>query len=152
MSLKRPLTVLALTAVATAVVFAQSTTIKLATIVPANSSWHKALLDMGAAWNKDTGGRVTLRVYEGGTQGDERTAIRMMRPGVDQMQGSLLMISGLAEIDEAFNVFGMPFFFQSDEEAMAVRDKLTPIFEKRMEAKGYRFLAWGSGGWVQLFS
>jgi TRAP-type C4-dicarboxylate transport system substrate-binding protein len=76
----------------------------------------------------------------------------MMRPAANQMQGSLLMISGLAELDDAFNVFGMPFFFQSDEEATAVRAKLTPVFEKRLEAKGFKLLAWGSGGWVQLFS
>jgi TRAP-type C4-dicarboxylate transport system substrate-binding protein len=76
----------------------------------------------------------------------------MMRPGVEQMQASLLMVSGLAEIDEAFNVWGMPFFFQTDEEATAVRNKLTPVFEKRLDAKGYKMLAWGSGGWVQLFS
>jgi TRAP-type C4-dicarboxylate transport system substrate-binding protein len=74
-----------------------------------------------------------------------------MRPGVDQLQASLLMVSGLGAIDEAFNVFGMPFFFQSDEEAAHVRAKLTPAFEKRVDAKGFKLLAWGSGGWVQLF-
>ena len=152
MSLTRSLSVLACAIAATATLYAQNTTIRLATVVPANSSWHKALLDMGAAWTKDTGGRVNLRVYEGGTQGDEQTVIRLMRPGVDQLQASLLMVSGLGAIDEAFNVFGMPFFFQSDEEATQVRAKLTPAFEKRVEAKGFKLLAWGSGGWVQLFS
>jgi TRAP-type C4-dicarboxylate transport system substrate-binding protein len=62
------------------------------------------------------------------------------------------MVAGLAEIDEAFNVFGMPFFFQTDDEANQVRAKLTPLLEKRVEAKGFKLLAWGSGGWVQLFS
>ena len=152
MSLTRSISVLAVALVATVTLSAQNTTVRLATVVPANSSWHKALLDMGAAWNKNTGGRVTLRIYEGGTQGDERTVIRLMRPGVDQLQASLLMVSGLGEIDEAFNVFGMPFFFQSDDEAAHVRTRLTPAFEKRMEAKGFKLLAWGSGGWVQLFS
>ena len=152
MSLTRSLSALAVALAATATLYAQNTTIRLASVVPANSSWHKALLDMGAAWAKDTGGRVTLRVYEGGTQGDERTVLRMMRPGVDQMQASLFMIAGLSEVDEAFNVFGMPFFFQSEEEAVAVREKLSPALEKRLEAKGYKLLAWGSGGWVQLFS
>ena len=129
----RSLSALAVAIAATATLYAQNTTIRLATVVPANSSWHKALLDMGAAWTKDTGGRVTLRIYDGGTQGDERTVLRLMRPGVDQLQASL-MVSGLGEIDEAFNVFGMPFFFQSDEEALHVRGKLTPAFEKRVEA------------------
>ena len=152
MSVKRPLLGLAVACAAVAALQAQTVTVKLATVAPANSSWHKALLDMGAAWATATGNRVTLRVYEGGTQGDERTVIRMMRPGVDQLQASLLMISGLSEIDDAFNVFGLPFFFQNDSEANHVRSTLAPLFEKRLEAKGFKLLAWGSGGWVQLFS
>jgi TRAP-type C4-dicarboxylate transport system substrate-binding protein len=126
--------------------------IRLATQAPVNSSWHKALLDMGADWNTKTSGRVKLTVYAGGTQGDEPSTIRLMRPGVDQLQSALLMVAGLSQIDDAFNVFGMPFFFQSDEEALAVQQKLTPVLQKRLDAKGFRLLCWGSGGWVQLFS
>jgi TRAP-type C4-dicarboxylate transport system substrate-binding protein len=127
-------------------------TIKLATQAPVNSTWHKSLLDMGAQWDAKTAGRVKLTVYAGGTQGDEPSTIRMMRPGVDQLQSNLLMVAGLAQIDDAFNVFGMPFFFQTDDEAAYVEQKLTPMLEKRLEAKGFRLLCWGSGGWVQLFS
>lgn len=152
MSVPRSLSALVVAIGVSVVLHAQTFTIKMATVVPANSSWHKALLEMGAAWSKATGDRVALRVYEGGTQGDERSVIRMLRPGVDQMQSSLLTLPGLAEIDEAFNVFGMPFFFQTDEEAMHVRTRMTPLFEKRLEAKGLKLIAWGSGGWVQLFS
>jgi TRAP-type C4-dicarboxylate transport system substrate-binding protein len=152
MSVKRSVIALAAACAATVALHAQTVTVKLATVAPANSSWDKALLDMGAVWAKTTSNRVTLRVYQGGTQGDERTVIRMMRPGVDQLQASLLMVSGLGEIDDAFNVFGLPFFFQSDAEANYVREKLTPLFEKRLDGKGFKLLAWGSGGWVQLFS
>ncbi|HVQ43283.1 MAG TPA: TRAP transporter substrate-binding protein DctP [Vicinamibacterales bacterium] len=152
MSAVRSVSALVVALGVTAVLHAQTFTIKMATIVPANSTWHKALLEMGAAWSKATENRVALRVYEGGTQGDERSVIRMLRPGVDQMQSSLLTLPGLAEIDDAFNVFGMPFFFQTDEEATYVRNKLTPVFEKRLEAKGLKLLVWGNGGWVQLFS
>src|SRR5690606_19088862 len=115
-------------------------TIRLATQAPVNSAWHKALLDMGADWNAKTGGRVKLTVYAGGTQGDEESTIRMMRPGVDQLQGSLLMISGLSRVDNAFDAFGMPFFFQSDEEAFAVLAKLTPTLEQRLSGKGLKLL------------
>ena len=128
------------------------TTVKMATQAPVNSSWHKALLDMGTEWQTKTAGRVKLTIYPGGTQGSEDATIRMMRPGVDQLQANLLMLSGLSTIDDAFNVFGIPFFFQSDEEGLYVLEKLTPMLEKRLDAKGYKLLAWGSAGWVQLFS
>jgi len=127
-------------------------TIKLATITPVNSSWHKALLDMGNEWNTKTAGRVKLTVYAGGTQGDEAAVIRLMRPGVDQLHASLLMAPGLAQIDPAFDVFGMPFFFQDDAEASAVVKKLAPTLETKVNAKGFHILGWGSAGWVQLFS
>jgi TRAP-type C4-dicarboxylate transport system substrate-binding protein len=139
-------------AVAAPVSLLAVTTIKMATLVPINSSWHKVLLDMGAEWEAKTAGRVKLTVYAGGTQGSEEATIRMMRPGVDQLQANLLMVSGLGTIDESFNIFGIPFFFQSDAEGQYVLEKLTPLFEKRLEAKGYKLLAWGSAGWVQLFS
>ena len=137
---------------AAAVVLAAPGEIKLATLVPANMSWHKALLDMGAAWNRDTQGRVTLTIYPGGTQGDESTMIRKMRPGIDTLQASFLTAAGLAELDEAFNVFTMPFFFENDAEELAVEKKLTPVLEQKLQAKGFHLLAWGTGGWVQVFS
>ena len=126
--------------------------IKLATLVPANTSWHKALLDMGNTWNKDTAGRVTLTVYPGGIQGDESTVVKKMRPGIDTLQASFLTAAGLAELDESFNVFAMPFFFENDAEEMAVEKKLTPLLEQKLQAKGFHLLSWGTGGWVQVFS
>jgi len=60
-------------------------TIKLATFAPANSAWHKALLDMGDAWTKTTEGRVTLRVYPGGTLGTEASTVKMMSPAVGEL-------------------------------------------------------------------
>src|SRR5438309_11303837 len=103
------------------VTLSAATDIRLATLVPANTSWHKALLDMGNAWNKDTAGRVTLTVFPGGQQGDESTAIKKMR--TDILQASFLSNVGLAELDEAFNVFSMPFFIDTPDEEAAIEKK-----------------------------
>ncbi len=127
-----------------------ATDIRLATLVPANTSWHKALLEMGNTWNKDTAGRVTLTVYPGGTQGDESTTLKKMQN--DVLQASFLTAVGLAELDEAFNVLGMPFFVETSEEEAAIEKKLTPMLEQRLQAKGLHLLGWGTAGWVQLFS
>jgi TRAP-type transport system periplasmic protein len=124
--------------------------IRLATLVPSGTTWHKALLDMGNAWKTDTAGRVSLTIYPGGTQGDEATTIKKMQNNI--LQASFLTSVGLAEVDEAFNVFGMPFFIESGDEETAVEQKLTPILEQRLQARGLHLLAWGTGGWVQVFS
>ena len=124
--------------------------VKLSTLVPAGTSWHKALLDMGNNWNKDTAGRVTLTVFAGGQQGDEATAVKKMRS--DVLQASFLSIVGLTELDESFNVFAMPFFLETPDEEAAVEKKVTPLIEQRLNAKGFHLLCWGNAGWLQVFS
>src|SRR4029453_3529163 len=151
-ALKRFLLVALPVVVAPVLIWAAPGEIKLATLAPANTSWHKALLDMGNTWNKDTAGGVTLTVYPGGIQGDESTTVKKMRPGIDTLQASFLTAAGLAELDDAFNVFAMPFFFENDEEEIAVEKKLTPLLEQRLQAKGFHLSRWGPGGWVQVFS
>ena len=135
-----------------AVVLGAPGDIKLATLAPANTSWHKALLEMGNVWKNETQGRVTLTVYPGGTQGDEATMIKKMRPGIETLQAAFLTAAGLAELDEGFNVFAMPFFFESDQEEIAIERKLTPVLDQRLQAKGFHLVAWGTAGWVQVFS
>jgi TRAP-type C4-dicarboxylate transport system substrate-binding protein len=124
--------------------------IKLSTLVPAGTSWHKALLDMGSVWSKDTAGRVTLTVFAGGQQGDESTAIKKMR--TDVLQASFLSNVGLSELDEGFNVLSMPFFIETPQEEAAIEKRLTPVLEQRLNAKGFHLLCWGSAGWLQVFS
>src|SRR5262245_50322033 len=143
---------LAVVAIAVSAVSAQTTTIRLATQAPVVSPYTKTLAEMGVEWETKTSGRVKLTVYAGGTQGSEEATLRMMRPGVEQLQANLLTQSGLSSIDDAFNVFGIPFFFASDAEGRHVLEQMAPMLEKRLEAKGFKVLAWGSAGWVQLFS
>jgi TRAP-type transport system periplasmic protein len=149
-SVKRFL-ILGAVAAAIAPLLAAPIEIKLATLVPATSPWHKALLDMGNTWNKDTAGRVTLTVYPGSTD-TEGSIITQMRPGFEKYQATYMSNVGLIDVDEAFNVLSMPFFFESDDEVRAVQKKLTAFVEQRLQARGLHFLSWGTGGWIQLFS
>jgi TRAP-type C4-dicarboxylate transport system substrate-binding protein len=129
---------------------AQSVTIKLASIVPENSIWDKNLKQMGMEWSQATGGKITLTVYAGGSQGDEATVLRKMR--LDALQASAFTGGGLGGIDPAFNLFNIPFFFESYDELNAVTEALTPVIAKRVESKGFVFINWGHGGWTQVFT
>ena len=129
---------------------AQSSAIKLATIVPDGSIWDKSLKQMGTDWKAATGDRVSLTVFSGGSQGDESTVLRKMR--LNALQGASLTVVGLASIDWSFNVFNIPFFFQSYDELNAVVEKLTPLLKQRVAAKGFVLVHWGHGGWLQVFS
>src|SRR5436309_242224 len=132
-----------------AILVAQSA-IKLATVVPVGSVWDKNLKQMAEEWSQATGGRVTVTVYAGGQQGDESSVLRKMR--VDALQASAFTSVGLGSIDWAFNVFDIPFFFDSYDELNYVTDKLTPVLRKRIEPKGFILLNWGHGGWTQVFT
>lgn len=138
------------TMAAGATLLAAPVIVKLSTIAPPGTTWDTALAQMGADWRKATDGRVVLKVTNG--QGGESKIIRLMSMGTNTVDAAALTSAGLSEIDPAFNVFGIPFMFQSDEEEQFVRGKLEPVLARRLEAKHYKLLSWGFGGWVQLFS
>src|SRR5439155_5638899 len=141
-------------AIVAALVFSSAplaqTSIKLATVVPIGSVWDKSLKQMGEEFKQATGGRFEITVYSGGTQGDEPTVLRKMR--LDALQAGAFTNTGLGMIDPSFNVFNVPFFFESYEELNDVVAKLTPTLKKRAEAKGFILLNWGHGGWTQVFT
>lgn len=129
---------------------AASVVIKLGTVVPDGSVWHKVLRQLGADWRKETQGRVTLQVYAGGTQGTETAMIKRMN--FNQLQAASFSAIGLAGIDDAFNVFSIPMFYESYDELNHVIEKLTPALDARLQARRFRRLNWGHGGWVYVFS
>ncbi len=127
---------------------AQRANLRLGTILPANSVWDQALKQMASDWQEATDGRVRLQVR--GTTGDESTIIRRMR--LNNPQVAALTLPGLTEVDEAFNVFGIPFFFASDAEAVHVLEALTPLYREKLAEQGLVLLGWGHGGWAHIFS
>ena len=124
--------------------------IKLATVVPEGSVWDRNLKQMAEEWKQATGGRVTVTVFGGMSQGDESTVLRKMR--LDALQAASFTAIGLGSIDAAFNIFDVPFFFESYDELNYVTEKLTPVIAQRLDAKGFILLNWGHGGWTQLFT
>src|SRR5262245_13848064 len=129
---------------------AQTNVVKLASLVPDGSVWHKVLQGAGAEWSAASGGRVTLRIYPGGVAGDEPDMVRKMRIG--QIQASALTVMGLSSIDDSFAVFAIPAMFDSYGELLYVLDRMTPTLKQRLEAKGFVFLNWGHAGWVHFFT
>jgi TRAP-type C4-dicarboxylate transport system substrate-binding protein len=125
--------------------------IKLGTLAPAGTSYHKTLLSMGEQWRKVSNGAVQLMVFPGGTQGGEGDMVGLMQTG--NLDAGLLTAGGLAEIDpSALALQIMPKCFRSLEEVDYVGEKLRPQLEARLLAKGYVVLFWSDSGWVHLFS
>jgi TRAP-type transport system periplasmic protein len=129
---------------------AEPVVIKMATVAPEGSAWHQILKIMGEKWRQAPGGGVTLRIYPGGVLGDEPDMVRKMRVG--QIQAAALTAVGLSDIDKSVAALQIPMMFRSYDELDAVRDRLRPTLEKRLEAKGFVVLNWGDAGWVMFFA
>jgi len=125
--------------------------LKMATIAPKNSIYHRALLEMGEAYRRASGPQARVIVYPDSIQGTEADTVRRMRVG--QLDASMLTVVGLTEIDPSVAALQyMPMMFRSWEELDAVREKLRPELEAKLAAKGFVVLIWGEGGWVQFFT
>jgi TRAP-type C4-dicarboxylate transport system substrate-binding protein len=125
--------------------------LKLSTIAPAGTSYHKSLQAMGEKWRNLSNGSVQLTIFPGGTQGSEADMVGLMQTG--NLDAALVTTAGLSEIDPgALALEVMPMFFSNLDELDYLTDALRPKLEARMLAKGYVVLFWTDSGWAHIFS
>ena len=125
--------------------------LRVGTLAPKNSLYHRQLLEVGEAWRAAQGGAAKYMVYPDGSQGGEAEMARRMRIG--QLQGALLSVVGLREIEPSITALqNLPLLFRSWEELDYVREKMRPAMEKKFFDKGFVVLGWGDAGWVRFFS
>ena len=125
--------------------------LRIGTLAPKNSLYHRQLMEVGEAWRSAQGEGAKYLVYPDGSQGGETDMARRMRIG--QLQGALLSVVGLREIEPSISALqNMPLLFRSWDEVDYVREKMRPAIEKKFLDKGFVVLAWGDAGWVRFFS
>lgn len=125
--------------------------LRLGSVVPKNSLYHRQLLELGEAWRAAQGGGARFTVFTDGSQGGEAELARRMRIG--QLQGALMSVVGLREIEPSIAALqNLPLLFRSWDEVDHVREKMRPAMEKRFADKGFVVLGWGDAGWVRFFS
>lgn len=126
------------------------TRIRLGTLAPQGTSYHRILQEMGERWRTASGGQVQLTVYAG-TMGSELELVRRMRLG--QLQAATVTVIGLREIDPAVGALQLiPMMFRTLEEVEYVRARLEPVLAKRLAERGFAVLFWADAGWVRYFS
>jgi TRAP-type C4-dicarboxylate transport system substrate-binding protein len=152
--MSRLTTLLSLTALATMamapIAKADNVELRIATLAPSGSPWMQVLDRAAAEIKTKTSGRVTMKYFEGGQQGDERDFVRKIKLG--QLDGAAVTAIGLAMIDESIRVLELPMMFQSAEELDYVADKMWPYFQKKFAAKGFRLNDRGEVGWIYFLS
>jgi TRAP-type transport system periplasmic protein len=129
---------------------ADNTELRLATLAPSGSPWMVVLNKGQAEINEKTAGRLTIKYYEGGQQGDERDFVRKI--GLGQLDGAAVTSVGMSMIDQSIRVLELPMMFQSVEEVDYVADKMWPYFQKKFEKKGYKLNDRGEVGWLYFMT
>src|SRR2546421_9817019 len=89
--------------------------LRLGTLAPAGTSYHKSLKAMGEKWRQASGGAVRLTIFPDGTQGGEADMVGLMQTG--NLDAGLLTAVGLSEIELAITALqSMPMSFRSLDE------------------------------------
>jgi len=129
---------------------AQQVEIRMATLAPTGSPWCQVLDRIGERWRTISNGSVRLRLFAGGTLGDEPDLVNKLR--VHQIQAVALTGAGMADIDNGVAALQIPLLIESYDELDYVRDHMASKLEQRILAKGYIVLNWGDAGWVHFFT
>lgn len=128
----------------------ETVTLRLATLAPRGSSWMRVF----DAWNNSlrqrTNNRMQLRVYAGGSQGDERDVIRKIRIG--QLDGAAVTSTGLSLIVRPVLVLQAPGVVENYQQLDRARAAMNTDFQREFESNGVKLMGWGDVGEGRIFS
>lgn len=123
--------------------------LKLGTLAPVGSPWHEILKDMAQRWSDASGGEVKLKIYAGGTQGNEGDMIRKL--GIGQLQAAGLSNVGMQDITPEPKALSLPLFFAGEDEAECAFERTRPTLEALLGRRGYAVAHWSRLGTIHLF-
>lgn len=126
------------------------TTLRLATLAPRGSSWARVFNAWNNSLRQATDNQLSLRMYYGGSQGDERDVIRKIRIG--QLDGASVTATGLSLIVRSILVLQAPGVIQNYRQLDRARAAMTSDFAAQFRANGVRLLGWGDVGEGRIFS
>ncbi len=128
----------------------QEIIIKLGSLAPTGTAWHRVLEDLDTEWRKITNDQVRVRIYPGGVLGDESDVVVKMRLG--QIQGAGLTAKGLSDIDKGIWGLSLPLQVHSDEQLHWLHAQVEDELVQRYREAGFVILTWTHLGWIHWFS
>ena len=132
---------------------AQAVNIKLSTNVAESSTWVAGAKKFKELVEERSNGEHKVQIYPNATLagGNDRVEIEMTQAGVIDMV--LKSTVWLAQLDNKFTAISLPWMYDSTEKALQVLDgKPGEELNKTLHKQRLHALAWGSGGFFQLYS
>ncbi len=121
-------------------------TIKFATVAPEGSPWANSLLDFKKKAEAAAGGKLRVKLFAGGTLGDENDTMLAVKRGQIQAFGG--STGSVASQVPEFNVLELPYLFDRLEEADYILSKVVQSdIEKACADRGLIFGLWSENGY-----
>ncbi len=131
-------------------VAAQAQTLKVATVVPEGSAWMKSMREGATEIKKRTAGRVELKIYGGGVQGNDKQVQRKMRTG--QLHGGAFTSGAMSNFQQDADIYSLGLLFSNIEEVQYVRQQLDSVLIERLFEAGYVCFGFAGGGFAYMMS
>lgn len=125
--------------------------IKVGVLAPEGTGWAKNIKKMVTEIKEATKGEVDIKIYYGGSQGDEQDVLRKIRIG--QLHGGIFTGKTLGEINGDVRLLEIPFTFNHDKkQALAALNEMNDFFNQKFLANKFVNLATFEIGHVYLFT
>lgn len=131
-------------------VLASAMTLRISTLYPEGTSVVSALRAASDEIEKQTEGRVSLRIFPGGVMGDDRAVQRKISIG--QLHGALAQGGAFSRFYRDSQILNLPIAFRSYEEVDHVRKTLDPAIRKGFRENGWVVFGPVDGGFAYVMS
>lgn len=125
---------------------------KIATVAPEGTPWEKQLRKVRRHVEQQTGNRVKVKMFMGGSLGGEKALVRRTAQGSIQCFGG--STAALGSLVPELNVIEAPYLFEDSAQADAALDRPEVIEQVRqlVEGRGFKFAFWAENGFRSWFT
>ena len=127
-------------------------TINFGTVAPEGTPWASQLQDIKKRIEGESGGRIKVKLFLGGSLGSEIEMIQDVSRG-ERLQGGGFSTGAVGEALDLplLEMVELPYLFRSTAQADAVLDQVLyqPTVDQ-LAAKGIAFYAWSENGWRSM--
>jgi len=124
--------------------------LKIATLAPERTAWVQDMRKGAKEIKERTDGRVIVKLYVGGSQGNGEQVLRAIR--TRRLHGGAFTPTDLQDRYSDVNIYGLPFLFESEGEVDYVRGQLDQKLLDGLEEAGFISFGFTNGGFAFLMS
>jgi TRAP-type C4-dicarboxylate transport system substrate-binding protein len=128
---------------------AQPITLRIATIAPRGSAWHRVFTAWGNSLRTQTQGRLTIQVQAAGGS-DETDLVRRLR--AHELDGASFTALGIAQIARPVLVLQAPGVYDDYAQLDRARTAMDAEIRQQLEQNGVVLMGWSDYGRARIFS